>query len=74
MKKVNGMLSTPVTIVRYGPSASGTARTTLTAIASTIFVPDRMPVKMPAAKISEATAMALAACVASSSFCSATLG
>ena len=74
MKNVKGMLSRPVTMARYGPIQLGTAAITLAAIASTIFVPDRMPTKMPAAKISDTTGSTFAACAVSRSFWSCSFG
>jgi hypothetical protein len=61
MKKVNGRLRILVMIARYGPKASGTRATTLLAIASTIFVPERMPVRIPAARMTETTESTLPA-------------
>ncbi|MNN86863.1 hypothetical protein D3C81_2043340 [compost metagenome] len=69
MKKVNGMLTIAVITARYGPNASGMTDSRLLDMASTMPVPDRMPVKMPAAKISPVTASTLPAWAAMRSFC-----
>ena len=68
MKKVKGTLSTAVTSAMYGPIQSGTAAITLAAIASTILVPDRMPTKIPAPKISATTGSTFSAWWAMRSF------
>ena len=69
MKKVKGMLTSAVITARYGPMASGITASRLLDIASTMPVPDRMPVKMPAAKIRPTTARTLPAWAATRSFC-----
>ncbi|MNC71479.1 hypothetical protein D3C81_1785060 [compost metagenome] len=69
MKKVNGMLTIAVITARYGPRASGITASRLLDMASTMPVPDRMPVKIPAAKISPTTASTLPECAATRSFC-----
>jgi hypothetical protein len=55
------MLITPVTIAMCGPRLFGTSETTLLPIASIIFVPLMIPVRTPAAQITDATASAFAA-------------
>ncbi|MOA49303.1 hypothetical protein D3C78_1721620 [compost metagenome] len=69
MKKVNGMLTSAVITARYGPMDSGITASRLLDMASTMPVPDRMPVKIPAAKISPTTANTLPAWAAMRSFC-----
>ncbi|MNR56821.1 hypothetical protein D3C85_1774750 [compost metagenome] len=61
MKKVNGMLTSAVITARYGPRKSGITANRLFDIASTMPVPLRIPVKIPAAKISPTTASTLPA-------------
>lgn len=70
MKKVNGMLTSAVMVARYGPSAGGITASRLLDMASTIPVPERMPVNTPAAKISETTARMFSACAPMRFFCS----
>ncbi len=59
---------------RYGPIASGITASRLRDMASTMPVPDRMPVKMPAAKISDTTDSTLPACCVTRRRCSARSG
>ncbi|MNF04123.1 hypothetical protein D3C80_2035690 [compost metagenome] len=69
MKNVNGMLTSAVITARYGPRKSGITASKLFDMASTMPVPDRIPVKMPAAKIRPTTASTLPAWAATRSFC-----
>ncbi|MNY55798.1 hypothetical protein D3C86_1918070 [compost metagenome] len=69
MKNVNGMLTSAVITARYGPRNSGITASKLLDMASTMPVPDRIPVKIPAAKINPTTARTLPACAATRSFC-----
>ena len=57
-----------------GPRLAGIAATTLLPIASIIFVPPMMPVRMPAAQMTDATASAFPACALSRPFCSSIVG
>lgn len=56
------MLTMAVIKGRCGPMASGMSDTRECAMASTILVPDKMPVKMPAANTMETTFKAFPAC------------
>ena len=69
MKNVPGMLISPATVAMWGPIDGGMIWMIAVAIASTILVPERIPVKMPAAKIRPDTASAFPACAAMRSFC-----
>ena len=73
MKKVNGIDATAVITARYGPDSGITARK-LCDIASTMPVLLRMPVKMPAAKISDTTDSTLPAWLTTRRRCSARFG
>ncbi|MNP45306.1 hypothetical protein D3C76_1392180 [compost metagenome] len=50
MKKVPGILMIAVMGARYAPQLSGKAQSSVSDIALTIPVPERMPAKMPAAR------------------------
>ncbi len=69
IRKVNGIERIAVTTAMCGPSDAGIAPATDFAIASVMPVPLRMPVKIPAAKITEITGKMLAACAAMRCFC-----
>jgi len=62
MENVSGALRSAVTTPRQGPSAPGTIWTAPLAMASVMPVPDMIPVKAPAARISRTIGKALSAC------------
>ncbi|MNR29539.1 hypothetical protein D3C85_1469320 [compost metagenome] len=74
MKNVKGMLISAVNTARKGPKLSGMMLSKLLAMASTMPVPDRIPVNMPAANISAVTANTFEAWAAIRSLCCSILG
>ena len=70
MKKVPGRLTSAVMKAKCGPIDSGMPAMIILAIASTILVSARMPMKMPAAKTMVTTGVAFAPLAAMRACCS----